>query len=123
MQMRLIASLLLMPLAASGFQQQSSPKSAVSSRSDFLRNSAGAAGWFVATSTSIAPAQAAAEGSSVSNSQQQEKLIKLPDDQLKEIIKKDVVQNQFLCNGKLTRSVYDESATFQDEIDTYGLGK
>ena len=40
---------------------------------------------------------------------------------MKEIVKKDVVESQYLCNGKLTRSIYDESATFTDEIDTYGL--
>ena len=51
----------------------------------------------------------------------EEKLLKLENEKLKEIIKKDVVENQFLCNGRLTRSVYDEAATFTDEIDTYGM--
>ena len=37
-----------------------------------------------------------------------DKQLNLPDDQLKEIIRRDVVENQYLCNGKLTRSVYDE---------------
>eukprot|EP00533_Pseudo-nitzschia_delicatissima_P002810 CAMPEP_0116104978 /NCGR_PEP_ID=MMETSP0327-20121206/14764_1 /TAXON_ID=44447 /ORGANISM="Pseudo-nitzschia delicatissima, Strain B596" /LENGTH=258 /DNA_ID=CAMNT_0003597307 /DNA_START=1 /DNA_END=777 /DNA_ORIENTATION=- len=45
------------------------------------------------------------------------------EDLLKIVVDKDLVQNQFLVNGKLTRSVYDESCTFQDEIDTYGLEK
>jgi len=38
-----------------------------------------------------------------------------------QLVLKDLVQNQFLVNGKLTRSIYDESCTFRDEIDTYGL--
>jgi len=37
------------------------------------------------------------------------------------VVDQDLVSNQFLVNGKLTRSIYDESCTFQDEIDTYGL--
>ena len=47
----------------------------------------------------------------------------LSDDELKDIVRADVVQRQFLTNGKLTRSIYDESATFTDEIDTYTMDK
>lgn len=43
------------------------------------------------------------------------------EDILKIVVDKDLVANQFLVNGRLTRSIYDESCTFQDEIDTYGL--
>ena len=47
----------------------------------------------------------------------------LSDDELKDIVRADVVQRQFLTNGKLTRSIYDETATFTDEIDTYTMDK
>jgi hypothetical protein len=42
---------------------------------------------------------------------------------LKEIILKDILEHSFLTTGKITRSIYDESATFQDEIDTYTMDK
>jgi hypothetical protein len=114
-------SVLMLPLAVSGFNLPQSPDSSsmVSSRSDFFRNSAtSAAGWMIATTVSNAPARAT---ESTPPAKFQDKLVNLPDGKLKEIIRTDVVQNQFLCNGKLTRSVYDESATFTDEIDTYQL--
>ena len=38
-------------------------------------------------------------------------------------VKKDIVDNQFLVTGQLTRDIYDESATFTDAIDTYTLDK
>jgi len=66
------------------------------------------------TTTAAAPALAA-DGAKQTNLSDE--------DLLKIVVDKDLVQNQFLVNGKLTRSVYDESCTFQDEIDTYGLEK
>ena len=45
----------------------------------------------------------------------------LTDAQVKEIVKSDVIDRQFLATGKLTRSIYRPTATFTDEIDTYGL--
>lgn len=51
-----------------------------------------------------------------------EKQMNLSDEELIKIaVDKDLTENQFLVNGRLTRSIYDESCTFQDEIDTYGL--
>lgn len=50
-----------------------------------------------------------------------EKLKNLSDAQLKEVIKKDILEKSFLATGRVTREVYDESAKFTDEIDTYGL--
>jgi hypothetical protein len=52
-----------------------------------------------------------------------DKLVNLPDEQLKAIIKKDILEKQFLATGQLTREIYDESAKFTDEIDTYELDK
>ena len=39
------------------------------------------------------------------------------------IVKEDVEKRQFLASADLTRSIYDESALFTDEIDTYTLPK
>lgn len=47
----------------------------------------------------------------------------ISDDELKRIITKDVVDNQFLVSADITREVYDESANFIDEIDTYPMQK
>lgn len=52
-----------------------------------------------------------------------DKLVNLPDEKLKAIIKKDILEKQFLATGQLTREIYDESAKFTDEIDTYELDK
>lgn len=49
------------------------------------------------------------------------KLYHLPPAEIASIVQKDLEENAFLTNGKLTRSIYDESATFTDEIDTYKL--
>jgi len=122
----------LIAAVASGFQLESPPSPGSSSgangmacRSDFLRSCAGsAAGWLMAgaltsdsSSTFVPPAFA-----STSNLLAiEDKLSNISDAKLKEIIRKDVVENQYLCNGQLTRSVYDESATFTDEIDTYKM--
>ena len=42
---------------------------------------------------------------------------------LQKVVEEDLVERQFLVTGRLTRSIYDESCTFQDEIDTYTLSK
>lgn len=85
------------------------------SRSQFLKN----AGWSLATAavaTKIPlPAKADESGAS--------KRTNLSNDELKEVVEYDLLKNQFLATGQLTRNVYDESATFTDEIDTYTLDK
>ena len=43
--------------------------------------------------------------------------------ELAEIVTADVVERQFLATADFTRSLYDESATFTDEIDSYTLDK
>ena len=52
-----------------------------------------------------------------------DKQYRLPADKLAAIITKDLEERQFLVTGALTRSIYDESCIFQDEIDTYSLDK
>lgn len=39
--------------------------------------------------------------------------IKLSDEQLKETVLSDIVNNQFLVTGKITRSIYQPTATFR----------
>lgn len=51
------------------------------------------------------------------------KKLNLSNQELIEIIKKDIIENQFLVTGKVTRSIYSDGATFTDEIDTYPIEK
>lgn len=44
-----------------------------------------------------------------------EKQRNLPPATLAQIVTEDITQRQFLVSGRLTRSIYDESCTFQDE--------
>lgn len=46
---------------------------------------------------------------------------KLTNDEIKDIVKSDIINNQFLATGQITRSIYKPTATFTDEIDTYEL--
>ena len=50
-----------------------------------------------------------------------DKLVGISDEKIAEMVKRDLVENQFLTNGRLTRSIYSEDAKFTDEIDTYKL--
>jgi hypothetical protein len=52
-----------------------------------------------------------------------EKQINISDEELKKIILSDIVDKSFLVTADITRSVYDESATFTDEIDVYTMDK
>lgn len=52
-----------------------------------------------------------------------EKQLNLSNDDLKKIILSDIVDKSFLVSADITRSVYDESATFTDEIDVYTMDK
>ena len=45
----------------------------------------------------------------------------LTDEQLKQVVKEDLLVRQFLVTGDLTRSIYKPSAEFTDEIDTYKM--
>mmetsp|Transcript_4066 Transcript_4066/g.5601 ORF Transcript_4066/g.5601 Transcript_4066/m.5601 type:complete len:214 (+) Transcript_4066:89-730(+) len=84
-----------------------------SSRSAFVAQATGAA---VAL---VFPALTNAVDTSSSNS----KRVGISDEDLRKVVLNDMVENQFLATGRLTREVYDESATFTDEIDTYTLDK
>lgn len=47
--------------------------------------------------------------------------LSLSDDELKDIVREDLVKRQFLVTGNLTPSIYKPTATFTDEIDTYKM--
>eukprot|EP00557_Chaetoceros_sp_GSL56_P006584 CAMPEP_0176487996 /NCGR_PEP_ID=MMETSP0200_2-20121128/6455_1 /TAXON_ID=947934 /ORGANISM="Chaetoceros sp., Strain GSL56" /LENGTH=171 /DNA_ID=CAMNT_0017884913 /DNA_START=210 /DNA_END=725 /DNA_ORIENTATION=+ len=79
----------------------------LSSRSQFLKA--------LLTSTVVATIQPTESKAS------EEKRYNLSPSEIAAIVEEDLVKNSFLTNGKLTRSIYDEKATFTDEIDTYGL--
>ncbi len=49
--------------------------------------------------------------------------LEITDDKLKDIVKSDLVDRQFLVTGKLTPSIYLPTATFTDEIDTYAMNQ
>ena len=49
------------------------------------------------------------------------KKIGISNEELAKIIARDIQENQFMVAADVTRSVYDESATFTDEIDTYEM--
>jgi uncharacterized protein YwbE len=75
----------------------------------------------LAAATTAAYCSIGVVASPVSATTSTDKLLNLSNDQLKEIVKHDVVQNAFLATGDITRGIYDESATFTDEIDSYGM--
>jgi hypothetical protein len=52
-----------------------------------------------------------------------DKQLNLSNEDLKKIILSDIVDKSFLVSADITRSVYDESATFTDEIDVYTMDK
>jgi len=81
-------------------------------RRDVFRSTASAAG-LVVTSTVTSPLRSQASD---------EKLTNLSNEDLKSIIESDL-KKDFLVSADITRAVYDESATFTDEIDTYTMDK
>eukprot|EP00979_Chaetoceros_neogracilis_P007066 scaffold1472_cov245-Chaetoceros_neogracile.AAC.9 len=83
-----------------------SPSIVPSSRSQFLKTIISSA-----VATTILPRSSIAS----------DKQLNLTPSEIAAIVERDMVENSFLANGKLTRSIYDEKATFRDEIDTYGI--
>ena len=93
-----------------------------SSRRDMLQQSTTTALIAAATATAFQPPQPAmAVTDSITLRQQKEKSLNLPNAELQQRIRSDLEDKQFLVTGNISRELYDESATFTDEIDTYGL--
>jgi hypothetical protein len=79
----------------------------------------GAAFWGAAAAVASTPPAPAFAVNNIAST----KLTNLSNSEFKEIIVKDISEHSFLTTGKITRSIYDESAIFQDEIDTYTMDK
>mmetsp|Transcript_17593 Transcript_17593/g.40387 ORF Transcript_17593/g.40387 Transcript_17593/m.40387 type:complete len:274 (+) Transcript_17593:175-996(+) len=78
----------------------------------------------VATGLVLANPSAGVPPAIASDEANEAKQINLSDeDILKVVIDQDLLANQFLVSGKITRSIYDENCIFKDEIDTYTLDK
>ena len=87
-------------------------------RSEFLSDVLAKGSAAVALASAVSPQRPAFAADEI-----KPKLTGIADDELKRIITKDVVDNQFLVSADITREVYDESANFIDEIDTYPMQK
>ena len=74
----------------------------------------------VATTT-LRPENAHAASDATDRMTQKKKQIGISNEELAKIIVQDIQDNQFMVRADLTRSIYDEKATFTDEIDTYQL--
>jgi len=81
-----------------------------SRRSFFMSATASAA----TVATASLPSRAHSSGDKQTN---------LSDASLRQIILSDIVDKSFLVSADITRSVYDETATFTDEIDAYTMDK
>lgn len=82
------------------------------SRSDFVKKASGGLGMAALTGF-VSPLPSSAT--------ELNKRTNLSIGDVKDIVKGDVIDRQFLATAKLTRDIWDESALFIDEIDTYGL--
>lgn len=60
---------------------------------------------------------------SVVHAQAGEKLTNLDSSSISKIVSDDISVRQALITADFTRDIYDESCTFQDEIDTYPIDK
>ncbi|KAL9183799.1 hypothetical protein ACHAXT_004655 [Thalassiosira profunda] len=100
------------PVEEEPLQSQNSRRSFLSATKQSARSLAATAATASLLSGRSAPASAAGD-----------KQLNLSNDELKKIITSDLLDNDFLVSGQITRSIYDESATFTDEIDTYTMDK
>ena len=78
------------------------------SRRNFLSSIVASGGALVIVTTTDPPAMAADR-------------LTMSDEELKKIVKEDILKRQFLVTGNLTPEIYKPTATFTDEIDTYKM--
>jgi hypothetical protein len=67
------------------------------------------------------PANSVARAADQIEIDRKNKQLNLSSEQLARIVIGDVTERQFMVTGDFTRSIYDEAATFTDEIDTYEM--
>ena len=90
--------------------------SVVSSRRQWLSQGASVAATAGAAIFGNAPRALATADSSTST-----KLTNLSNEDFTKMLEQDINEKQFLVTGNISRELYDESCSFQDEIDTYGM--
>ena len=88
-------------------------------QSSLLQNSRRSFLSATAAASSLLPLRSSADTSAV----QSDKQLNLSNEELKKIVLSDIVDKSFLVSADITRSIYDESATFTDEIDVYTMDK
>jgi hypothetical protein len=96
--------------SSSALTTTSNTKSSPFTRKDFLKSAFAAV---VIASPVLSQSQVA----------RAEEKLTVTEAQLKDIVKSDIVDRQFLATGNLTPSIYKKTATFTDEIDTYEMDK
>lgn len=73
----------------------------------------------VGTATFLPTLVANVQVEEVEESNEKTKIIS--DQEIKDIVEKDIVERQFLVTGNLTPRIYRSTALFTDEIDTYAM--
>jgi hypothetical protein len=96
--------------SSSALTTTSKTRSSPFTRNDFLKSAFAAV---VIASPVLSLSQAASA----------EEKLTITEAQLKDIVKSDIIDRQFLATGNLTPSIYKKTATFTDEIDTYEMKK
>mmetsp|Transcript_28588 Transcript_28588/g.45027 ORF Transcript_28588/g.45027 Transcript_28588/m.45027 type:complete len:253 (-) Transcript_28588:1252-2010(-) len=100
-------------------QNDASEQSSVDDESSPLLQNSRRSFLSATAASSLLPLRSSADTSSV----QTDKQLNLSDEELKKIVLSDIVDKSFLVSADITRSIYDESATFTDEIDVYTMDK
>lgn len=95
-------------------------KKADVSRSSFFQKSASTT---IATLVGVSGTRVTTPMPSIAIETLEEKQKNLSDEEVKKIVTADVVERSFLVSADLTRSIYDESSIFTDEIDSYTIEK
>jgi hypothetical protein len=117
MKVLILSLLLLSPCWSWSFSRQPSVGGATttaSTRREALLASVSSLVAGVVVASPIPPPALALEGV-------EKKQVGISNEDLGKIITTDIQKNQFMVAADITRSVYDESATFTDEIDTYQM--
>lgn len=92
------------------------------SRSNFFRTTSQTAGTTLLASLGTV-GSSAQTANAASTTPIEPKMTNLSNEDIAKIVKSDMVDNSFLATAKLTRSIYDESSIFTDEIDSYPIEK
>jgi hypothetical protein len=123
-QLRVYSNCAILALLVIGFAAKNAQGLAFDSQTATRRSFFGSVAASAASSATVAAAVSLIAGSvppASASDAETTALLKLSDDELKQIVTDDLVKRQFLVTGDLTRSIYLPTATFTDEIDTYKM--